>query len=515
MSRTVVVALGGNALLRRGEPLEAENQARAARDAARRLALASEDNRLVITHGNGPQVGLLALMSESYSEVDPYPLDVLDASSMGQIGYMLELQLDNFIDHQETVTVITRVVVDERDPAFNHPTKFIGPVYDEAAARSNSERYGWTVTADGAHWRRVVPSPEPRRIVQLEAIRKLVEGGFLVVCAGGGGVPVLQDAQGRHRGVEAVIDKDLTASLLAEELGADRLVLMTDVAGVYDHFGTPDERMIERAMPAELRSRERGSRANDATTRCGVSLLGVAGWRVDDGPPRAGTKVLGTAEMGHTLSADVPPRSGVAEHAHALGGTDPHGRHLPFDAQLLEPVLELLDTLLGYHCGHHEALRIERVEVSHRARGAHTTFDERPVGSLRGEPDPDLGVVGDRLEQGAGEPDPVAAVLDDRGRHRVPDLHGDQHREPLRCAVGFHGSNRYWRGVALSRSPGRDDARTRRVRASLRQQQSMGQVPAAVSSRWQNSQCGRTLRALRCTYFSSQSGLHFGSGWIR
>lgn len=301
MSRpVVVVALGGNALLRRGEPLEAANQARAATDAARRLAQASEDNQLVITHGNGPQVGLLALMSESYAEVEPYPLDVLDASTMGQIGYMLELQLDNFIDHQETVTVITRVVVDETDPGFEQPAKFIGPVYDEATAEANRDRYGWTIKPDGDRWRRVVPSPEPRRIVQLEAIRNLVQGGFLVVCAGGGGVPVLQDDQGRHRGVEAIIDKDLTAWLLAEQLGADRLVLMTDVAGVYDNFGTPDEAMIERATPSELRSREfaAGSMGPKVDAVCrfvertgGTAAIGSLDDAVDLLAGRAGTQV--------------------------------------------------------------------------------------------------------------------------------------------------------------------------------------------------------------------------------
>jgi carbamate kinase len=262
--RRAVVALGGNALLRRGEPLEAANQGRAARDAAQRLAKASLTRQLVITHGNGPQVGLLALMGDAYTETEPYPLDVLDAETAGQIGYVLEMQLDNFIDHQDTVTVITRIVVDDEDPAFESPSKFIGPLYTEDRASELADQHGWTVKPDGrptrpgaaALWRRVVPSPEPRRIVQLGAIEQLVEGGFIVVCAGGGGVPVVEDADGRYRGVEAVIDKDLASSLLAIELGVDALVLATDVDAVYDGYGLPEQRSIARATPAGLRAHE-------------------------------------------------------------------------------------------------------------------------------------------------------------------------------------------------------------------------------------------------------------------
>jgi carbamate kinase len=253
--RRAVVALGGNALLRRGEPLEAANQARAAREAAQILARASSSHQLVITHGNGPQVGLLALMSDAYTETQPYPLDVLDAETAGQIGYVLELQLDNFIDDHDTVTVITRVVVDADDPAFESPSKFIGPVYTEAEASEVADRHGWTVKPDGERWRRVVPSPEPRRIVQLGAIERLVDASFIVVCAGGGGVPVIEDSDGRHRGVEAVIDKDLASSVLAGDLGVDVLVLATDVDAVYDGYGRSEQQAIARATPDGLRSR--------------------------------------------------------------------------------------------------------------------------------------------------------------------------------------------------------------------------------------------------------------------
>ena len=251
-----VVALGGNALLRRGEALEAETQARAARIAAGLLARVSSSHQLVVTHGNGPQVGLLALMGETSTETAPYPLDVLGSETEGQIGYVLELELDNAIAEQETVAVLTRVVVDARDPALSAPSKFIGPVYSEREARTLAGRHGWTVRRDGENWRRVVPSPRPQRIVELPAIERLVDAGFLVVCVGGGGIPVVEDGRGHQRGVEAVVDKDLASALLAIDLRADTLVLATDVDGVYSDYGTPAQRAIARATPAGLRSQE-------------------------------------------------------------------------------------------------------------------------------------------------------------------------------------------------------------------------------------------------------------------
>jgi carbamate kinase len=250
-----VVALGGNALLPRGERPEAALQLHAARGAAVAIAPLAATHRLVVTHGNGPQVGLLALMTDAYDGVDPYPLDVLDAESEGQIGYIIELELDNAIDVRDTVALITRVVVDENDPAFSAPTKFIGPLYDEERARVAEREHGWKVRPDGGGWRRVVASPEPRRIVQLPAIRRLVESGFVVVCAGGGGVPVVEDGPG-FRGVEAVIDKDLCSALLATDLSAEVLVLATDVEGVYLDWGGPDQRLIAAASPQELRAHD-------------------------------------------------------------------------------------------------------------------------------------------------------------------------------------------------------------------------------------------------------------------
>jgi carbamate kinase len=247
-----VVALGGNALLPRGQSPEAALQLRAARDAAKLLADALGSHRLVVTHGNGPQVGLLALMNDAYTDVDPYPLDVLDAESAGQIGYVIEMEIDNATESCDTVAMITRVVVDEDDPSFDRPTKFIGPVYDEQTARDLAGDRGWTVEPDGEKWRRVVPSPEPQAIVQLPAIRKLVDSGFLVVCAGGGGIPVVED-DGGHRGVEAVIDKDLCSARLAADLGAEVLVLATDVDAVYLDWGGDDERPLGRVRVDDLR----------------------------------------------------------------------------------------------------------------------------------------------------------------------------------------------------------------------------------------------------------------------
>jgi carbamate kinase len=296
-----VVALGGNALLRRGEPLEAANQARAARAAAVALARVSGDYQLVVTHGNGPQVGLLALMSDAYTETAPYPLDVLGSETEGQIGYVLELELDNAVAEQETVAVLTRVVVDRDDPGFAAPSKFIGPVYSESQARAAAERHAWTVRRDGDAWRRVVASPEPRRIVHLQAIERLVDAGFLVVCTGGGGIPVVEDGGGRYEGVEAVVDKDLASALLAGDMGVGTLVLATDVAAVYDGYGTAAQRAIVRATPSGLRSRDfaAGSMGPKVEAVCRfvqrTGGRGVVGSLDDIGDllgGRAGTQVL-------------------------------------------------------------------------------------------------------------------------------------------------------------------------------------------------------------------------------
>jgi carbamate kinase len=249
----LVVALGGNALLRRGEPAEAATQRAHVCEAASALAALATEHELVITHGNGPQVGLLALEADAYKAVSPYPLDILGAESQGMIGYLLIQALASQLPEYQVVAVLTQVVVDDNDPAFSDPTKPIGPVYDEVEARRLAAAHGWSIAADGAHFRRVVPSPEPRAIVELQPIGRLVDTGAVVVCAGGGGVPVVRRGR-RLVGVEAVIDKDLTAALLAAELGADRLVMLTDVAYVERDWGLPTARPIAHAGPDELRA---------------------------------------------------------------------------------------------------------------------------------------------------------------------------------------------------------------------------------------------------------------------
>jgi carbamate kinase len=249
----VVIALGGNALLRRGQPLEAEIQQRNVRSAAAALAEVAAEHDLVVTHGNGPQVGLLALQALAYREVRPYSLDVLGAESEGMIGYFIERELANALPGRPLATLLTQVEVDPADPAFAAPTKPIGPVYGEGEASRLRERLGFAMARDGAGFRRVVPSPEPLRILEIEAIRLLVQAGVIVVCAGGGGIPVKATSQG-FAGVGAVIDKDLSASLLADELGAAALLLLTDVAAVETAWRTPRARKIREASPEGLRA---------------------------------------------------------------------------------------------------------------------------------------------------------------------------------------------------------------------------------------------------------------------
>lgn len=232
----VVLALGGNALLRRGEPLELDVQRKnLAAAVTNGLAPIARQHQVVITHGNGPQIGLLALQAAAYKDVSPYPLDVLGAESEGMIGYLVTQAMANAVPGLDIATLLTQVEVDPADPAFRTPTKPIGPVYDEVEMRRLTTQAQWTFTQDGQGFRRTVPSPAPRRIVESDAIKLLVHAGMAVVCAGGGGIPVVADAHGLN-GVEAVIDKDHTSALLAEELGADALLLLTDVPAVWSRW---------------------------------------------------------------------------------------------------------------------------------------------------------------------------------------------------------------------------------------------------------------------------------------
>jgi len=249
----VVLALGGNALLRRGEPLEAELQRQNLLAAAKALAPIARKHQVVITHGNGPQVGLLALQAAAYKDVQPYPLDILGAESEGMIGYLIEQGLANELPGREIVTLLTQVEVEIDDPNFANPSKPIGPIYGQAEARLLTTRSGWTLIPGGPGFRRAVASPAPRRIREINAIKLLIRSGIIVICAGGGGIPVVVTSAGGLQGVEAVIDKDLAAALLAEEIGADALLLLTDVPAVWTRWPKSEGQPIGRITPAALR----------------------------------------------------------------------------------------------------------------------------------------------------------------------------------------------------------------------------------------------------------------------
>jgi carbamate kinase len=252
----IVAALGGNALLERGEPPESVIQETHVIKAVQALAPLAARHDLVITHGNGPQVGMLALESAHDPALSrPYPFDVLGAQTQGMIGYWLLQALQNALPGRRVACLVSRTLVSRDDPAFAYPSKFVGPVYDEEQARVLAASQHWVIRQDGTRWRRVVPSPEPAEILDLPAIRALADSGAVVVCCGGGGVPVAGGNGAGLRGVEAVIDKDLTASLLARQLDADALLLLTDVSAVQDGYGTPQARPIRRATPGELRAR--------------------------------------------------------------------------------------------------------------------------------------------------------------------------------------------------------------------------------------------------------------------
>jgi carbamate kinase len=249
----VVVAVGGNALLRRRQPATAQNQLDNVRVAAGGLAAVARQHELIVVHGNGPQVGLLALQAEAYHEVPPYPLDMLGAESGGLIGYLLEQEIGNRLGPERALaTLLTRVEVERDDPAFDRPSKPIGPLYGQAHAAQLSREHGWAMARDGAGWRRVVPSPAARELVDARPIRWLIEQGAVVICGGGGGIPVLRDGLGPWRGVEAVIDKDDCAALIAERLDADALVIATDVDAVFAHWGTPEQRALGEVTVTEL-----------------------------------------------------------------------------------------------------------------------------------------------------------------------------------------------------------------------------------------------------------------------
>ncbi len=250
----VVVALGGTALARRGEPLNAEVQRKNIARAAAAIVAIARTHDVIVTHGSSPQVGLLAMQGDAYTGIAPYPLDLLGAGTEGMIGYLIERELRSLLPSRHIVTVLTQVEVNRIDATFRHPAKMIGPPLDQREAERLADTHGWKIAPDGAHWRRVVPSPEPLRILELPAIRLLHKAGVLVICAGGGGIPVTVSKEGVVQGVEAVIDKDLAAALLAHQVGADALLLLTDVDAVYRNWHEKDAEAIHETTVAEMRA---------------------------------------------------------------------------------------------------------------------------------------------------------------------------------------------------------------------------------------------------------------------
>jgi len=298
----IVVALGGNALLKRGEPMTAEAQQTNVRVAAAALADLARDHQIIVAHGNGPQVGLMALQAASFAPENPWPLDVLGAETEGMIGYLIEQELMNALPPGvDCATLLTRVEVDPLDPAFDQPTKPIGPVYTDAEAKRLRAEHRWSMVAEAeGRLRRVVPSPLPIALLGLAPIRLLVEAGVCVICAGGGGIPVVRGEDGKMRGVEAVIDKDRTSALLAMALQADILLMLTDVEAVFRDWGGPDQAAIAEITPDALDAMDfaAGSMGPKITAACGFvrsggSMAGIG--RLQDARAivegRAGTQV--------------------------------------------------------------------------------------------------------------------------------------------------------------------------------------------------------------------------------
>jgi carbamate kinase len=255
----IVIALGGNALLRRSDPMTADVQRRNIKVAARAIAPLIAEHSVVIVHGNGPQVGLLSLPAEAYHGAEPYPLDVLDAGTQGMIGYLFQQEMRALLPAEaQVVALLTMIIVDPSDPAFADPAKLVGPVYTREAADELAREKGWLFRHDGASWRRVVPSPEPKRILEIRPINWLLEHGAVVICAAGGGIPTRYPAgdPGVLAGIEAVIDKDLASELLAEDVAADLFVMATDVDGVYTGWATSQQRRLTCVTPDDLAAYE-------------------------------------------------------------------------------------------------------------------------------------------------------------------------------------------------------------------------------------------------------------------
>ena len=301
----VVVALGGNALLQRGQELSAENQRENIRIAAEQLAAIHKNHELIIAHGNGPQVGLAALMDAAYTDVGPYPLDVLGAKTVGMIGYIIEQELGNVIPFEDhIVTVLTQILVDPADPAFQKPTKPVGPIYSREEAEKLQKEEGWSMAPDGECFRKVVPSPLPQRIIEISAIRTLVDNGFVVICAGGGGIPVAYDEHRKLFGVEAVIDKDLASGLLAKGLNAEMFVMLTDVTNVFVEFGTENQKSIKAAHPDALEALDFAAGSMGPKVLGACQFVRETGHRSAIGQLSELTEIM-TGEAGTLISNEV------------------------------------------------------------------------------------------------------------------------------------------------------------------------------------------------------------------
>ncbi|MFK0573346.1 carbamate kinase [Endozoicomonas sp.] len=303
----IVIALGGNAILQRGQPMECHIQRENIRKAAEAIAKIAKDHQVILTHGNGPQVGLLALMGESYKDVMPYPLDALGAQTQGMIGFMFEQELRNCMPGREVCTIATQTVVDTSDPAFLNPDKFVGPVYSQeqsvAVLAANPE---WTMRQDGEYFRRVVPSPQPKEILELASLKKMVESGDItLICGGGGGVPVMRNSDGQLEGVEAVIDKDRASRLLAEGIEADAYLILTDVAAVATNFGKPDSQDIRRATPEAMEALNFAAGSMGPKVEAVIGFVRNGGKMAAIGSLEQAAEIL-TSDSGTVISNDVP-----------------------------------------------------------------------------------------------------------------------------------------------------------------------------------------------------------------
>lgn len=321
----LVAALGGNALLERGDAPDAAVQAAHVAEAVGVLAPLSRDYQLVVTHGNGPQVGLLAVESaDDPALTRPYPFDVLGAETQGMIGYLLVQALENALSDHKVAGLITQTLVDADDPAFSAPTKFVGRAFaDEDEARSLAERFGWTLARDGDSLRRVVASPEPLEILELATIERLIEAGVVVVCAGGGGVPVVRRPDGTLAGAQAVVDKDLAAALLAGRLGADALMLLTDVGAVELDFGTPAARAVRQASPGFLRAGRFPAGSMGPKVEAAARFVEATGKRAMIGRLRDAPELLSGARgtlVGPGLDAVVEPIRGAGRGTGSVAG---------------------------------------------------------------------------------------------------------------------------------------------------------------------------------------------------